>query len=101
MVEKEYLFKEFMKRNCKEGITILEIGAGINEEELRKIGENLLIKDEFPACLVRVNPVMENAIVWEMLQRNLITRERYEEYLEGNDIDIEKELEAQESSISL
>ena len=92
-VEQNYYFMDFMKKNCKEGITVIEIGAGINVMNIRSLGENLLIKDEYPSCLIRINALKESLVITDMVNRNIITKERYEEFMEGFEIDIEKELE--------
>lgn len=91
--EQNKYFMDFMEKNKKEGITIIEIGAGIDVDKIRSIGENFLFKDQYPATLIRINPRIENLIIKEMLERGIITKERYNDYMDGEDIDIEKELE--------
>ena len=93
LIEQNNHFMDFMKKNSKEGITVIEIGAGIDVLNIRAIGENLLIKDEYPSCLIRINPIRESMILKEMLTKNMIDKEKYDEFLDGIEIDIEKELE--------
>jgi NAD-dependent SIR2 family protein deacetylase len=97
--QNEY-FMEFMEKNKREGITVIEIGAGIEVDNIRSLGDNLLLKDEYPSALIRINPKIENLIIKEMLNRGLLTQERYNEYMDGEDIDVEKELaESSQSNI--
>ena len=58
-------FCNWLEKNSKRSITVLEIGAGPSQPISRTVGENLLQNEKFRASLIRINPIRERKSLYE------------------------------------
>eukprot|EP00347_Sterkiella_histriomuscorum_P000419 403375937 len=53
------VYQEFIQRNDKRSITVLEIGAGPSNPKVRRAAEQHLFNDKYRCALIRINPIKE------------------------------------------
>ncbi len=76
----EARFKEFMKVNENRSKTVLEIGAGVVQPLHRQVGEDIWRRDRVRACLIRINPIVESKVEYNLFRDHLKESKEFIQY---------------------